>query len=154
MPWSSCLLQNTHFVPMTLAPYGHSSRVQTSLRVKLFNSSCMTFIQSGSWRASSTLVGSKPETGPYLETSERQHDYLGVRLRLSCMSSLRWYTWKKIVWRANMEKTARRNIMTIYEDWRILKLWLSLIHDRVEELLSCSIQVKGCGLDGSFDGLT
>ena len=48
----------------------------------------------------------EPETGPSLGTSERQLDCLGVR---------------KIVWRANMEKTAWRNIMAIYEDWRIFR---------------------------------
>jgi hypothetical protein len=44
----------------------------------------------------------EPETGPSLEVSEHQHDCSGVH---------------KIVWRANMEKTARRNIMAIYGDW-------------------------------------
>ena len=28
---------------------------------------------------------------------------------------------EKIVWRANMEKIAQRNIMVIYEDWRIFR---------------------------------
>ena len=28
---------------------------------------------------------------------------------------------EKIVYRTNMEKTAQRNIMAIYEDWRIFK---------------------------------
>ena len=51
MPWSSCLLWNTHFVPMTLVSCGHSSSVQTSFRVKLFNSSCMAFIQLESWKS-------------------------------------------------------------------------------------------------------
>ena len=44
------------------------------------------------------------ETGSSLEASEHQQDYSGVQ---------------KIIWRANMEKTAQRNIMAIYEDWRI-----------------------------------
>ena len=46
------------------------------------------------------------ETGPSLEVFEHQHDYSGVQ---------------KIVWRANMEKIAQRNIMAIYEDWRIFR---------------------------------
>ena len=46
------------------------------------------------------------ETGPSLEASEHQRDCLGVQ---------------KTVYRANMEKIARRNIMAIYEDWRIFK---------------------------------
>jgi len=54
----------------------------------------------------------EPETGPSLGTSERQRDCLGVQ---------------KIVWRANMEKTVRRNIMAIYEDWRIFRKILN--HD-------------------------
>ena len=48
----------------------------------------------------------EPETGPSLEASEHQHDCSRVR---------------KIVWRANMEKTVRRNIMAIYGDWRIFR---------------------------------
>ena len=43
----------------------------------------------------------EPKTGPSLEASEHQQDCSGVQ---------------KIVWRANMEKTARRNIMVIYGD--------------------------------------
>ena len=43
----------------------------------------------------------EPETGPSLEASEHQQDCSGV-----------W----KIIWRANMEKTAQRNIMAINED--------------------------------------
>ena len=43
----------------------------------------------------------EPETGPSLEASEHQHDCSGVR---------------KIVWRENMEKTGRRNIMAINKD--------------------------------------
>ena len=48
----------------------------------------------------------EPETGPSLEASEHQHDCSGVR---------------KIVWRANMEKIVRRNIMAIYKNWRIFR---------------------------------
>ena len=48
----------------------------------------------------------EPETGPSLEASEHQQDYLRVQ---------------KIVWRANMEKIAQRNIMAIYGDWRIFR---------------------------------
>ena len=48
----------------------------------------------------------EPETGPSLEASEHQQDCSGVR---------------KIIWRANMEKTVRRNIAAIYEDWRIFR---------------------------------
>ena len=48
----------------------------------------------------------EPETGPSLGTSERQHDCSRVQ---------------KIVWRANLEKTARRNIMAIYKDWIIFR---------------------------------
>ena len=54
----------------------------------------------------------EPETGPSLEASEHQQDCSGVR---------------KIVWRANKEKTAQRNIMAIYEDWRIFRKILN--HD-------------------------
>ena len=55
-------------------------------------------------RGARSTCREEPETGPSLEASEHQQDYLGVR---------------KIVWRANMEKTAQRKIMAIYEDWRI-----------------------------------
>ena len=48
----------------------------------------------------------EPETEPSLEAFERQHDCSGIQ---------------KIVWRANMEKTVRRNIMAIYGDWRIFR---------------------------------
>ena len=48
----------------------------------------------------------EPETRPSLEASEHQHDCSGVQ---------------KIIWRANMEKTDRRNIMAIYKDWRIFR---------------------------------
>ena len=44
--------------------------------------------------------------GPFMEASENQLDCSGVR---------------KIVWRANMEKTAWRKIMAIYGDWRIFR---------------------------------
>ena len=48
----------------------------------------------------------EPETGPSLEASEHQHDCSGVR---------------KIIWRANMEKTVQRNIAAIYGDRRIFR---------------------------------
>ena len=48
----------------------------------------------------------EPETGPSLEASEHQRDCSGVQT---------------IVWRANMEKIAQRNIMAIYGDWRIFR---------------------------------
>ena len=48
----------------------------------------------------------EPAIGPSLEASEHQHDYLRV-----------W----KIIWRANMEKTVRRNILAIYEDRRMFR---------------------------------
>ena len=48
-----------------------------------------------------SMCREEPEAGPSLEVSEHQHDCSGVQ---------------KIVWRANMEKTAQRNIMAIYED--------------------------------------
>ena len=57
-------------------------------------------------RGAHSTCREEPETGPSLEASEHQRDCLRV-----------W----KIVWRANMEKTARRNIMAIYEDWRIFR---------------------------------
>ena len=53
-----------------------------------------------------SMCREEPEIGPSLEASEHQHDCLGV-----------W----KIVWIANMEKTAQRNIMAIYGDWRIFR---------------------------------
>ena len=46
------------------------------------------------------------ETEPSLEAFEHQRDCLRVR---------------KIIWRANMEKIVRRNIMAIYGDWRIFR---------------------------------
>ena len=57
-------------------------------------------------RGARSTCREEPETGPSLEASEHQHDCSGVR---------------KIVWRANMEKTTRRNIMAIYGDWRIFR---------------------------------
>ena len=48
----------------------------------------------------------EPEIGLSLEVSEHQQDCSGVQ---------------KIIWRANMEKTVRRNIMTIYKDRRIFR---------------------------------
>ena len=48
----------------------------------------------------------EPEAEPSLEASEHQRDCSGVQ---------------KIVWRANMEKIVRRNIIAIYGDWRIFK---------------------------------
>ena len=48
----------------------------------------------------------EPETGPSLEASEHQRDCSRVQ---------------KIIWRANMEKKVRRNIMAIYEDRRIFR---------------------------------
>ena len=53
-----------------------------------------------------SMCREEPEIGPSLEASEHQHDCSRVQ---------------KIVWRANMEKTVRRNIMAIYEDQRIFK---------------------------------
>ena len=57
-------------------------------------------------RGARSTCREEPEIGPSLEVSEHQHDCSGVQ---------------KIVWRANMEKTAQRNIMAIYEDWRIFR---------------------------------
>ena len=57
-------------------------------------------------RGAHSMCREEPETGPSLEASEHQRDCSGVR---------------KIIWRANMEKTAQRNIMAIYEDWRIFR---------------------------------
>ena len=57
-------------------------------------------------RGARSMCREEPETRPSLEASEHQQDYSGVR---------------KIVWRANIEKTVRRNIMTIYGDWRIFR---------------------------------
>ena len=66
-------------------------------------------------RGAHSTCREEPEIWPSLEASEHQHDYSGVR---------------KIVWRANMEKTVRRNIAAIYGDWRIfikiLKHYLAL----------------------------
>ena len=57
-------------------------------------------------RGARSTCREEPEIGPSLEAFEHQHDCSGVR---------------KIIWRANMEKTAQRNIMAIYEDWRIFR---------------------------------
>ena len=57
-------------------------------------------------RGAQSTCREEPETGSYLEASEHQHDCSAVR---------------KIICRANMEKTTRRNIMAIYEDWRIFR---------------------------------
>ena len=65
-------------------------------------------------RGARSTCREEPETGPSLEASKHQCDCLGVR---------------KIVWRANIEKTVRRNIMAIYEDWRIFRKILK--HDLV-----------------------
>ena len=48
----------------------------------------------------------EPEIGPSLEASKHQRDCSRVQ---------------KIIWRAKMEKIVWKNIMAIYEDWRILK---------------------------------
>ena len=48
----------------------------------------------------------EPETRLSVEASKDQHDFSGV-----------W----KIVWKANMEKTVRKNIVAIYGDWRIFR---------------------------------
>ena len=57
-------------------------------------------------RGAHSTCREEPETRSSLEASEHQHDCSGV-----------W----KIVWRANIEKTVRRNIMAIYRDWRIFR---------------------------------
>ena len=57
-------------------------------------------------RGARSTCREEPETGPSLEASEHQQDYLRVQ---------------KIVWRANMEKIVQRNIMVIYGDWRIFR---------------------------------
>ena len=57
-------------------------------------------------RGARSTCREEPETGLSLEVSEHQHGCAGVQ---------------KIIWRANMEKTARRNIMAIYKDWRIFR---------------------------------
>ena len=68
-------------------------------------------------RGARSTCREEPETGPSLEAFEHQRDCLGV-----------W----KIVWRANMEKTVRRNIMAIYEDWRIFR-----------KILKCDLALNG-----------
>ena len=57
-------------------------------------------------RGARSTCREEPETRPSLEAFEHQHDCSRVR---------------KIIWRANMEKTVRRNIMAIYGDWRIFR---------------------------------
>ena len=57
-------------------------------------------------RGARSTYREEPETGPSLKASEHQRDCSRVR---------------KIIWRANMEKTVRRNIMAIYENWRIFR---------------------------------
>ena len=57
-------------------------------------------------RGARSTYREEPETGPSLEASEHQQDCSGV---------------PKIVWRANMVKTVRRNIMVIYGDRRIFR---------------------------------
>ena len=57
-------------------------------------------------RGARSTCREEPETEPSLEVSEHQRDCSRVQ---------------KIVWRANMEKTVRRNIMAIYEDRRIFR---------------------------------
>ena len=60
-PFSSCLLQKTHLVPMTLV-LGCSTKVHTWFLSKLLSSSCMAITQFGSPSACSTLRGFKEET--------------------------------------------------------------------------------------------
>ena len=57
-------------------------------------------------RGARSTCREEAEIGPSLEASEHQRDRLRVQ---------------KIVWRANMEKIVRRNIMAIYRDWRIFR---------------------------------
>ena len=57
-------------------------------------------------RGARSTCREEPETGPSLEASEHQQDCSRVR---------------KIVWRANTEKTVQRNITAIYGDWRIFR---------------------------------
>ena len=57
-------------------------------------------------RGARSTCREEPDIGPSLEAFKHQHDCSGVQ---------------KIIWRANMEKTARRNIMVIYGDWRIFR---------------------------------
>jgi hypothetical protein len=49
-------LRNTHLVSTAFC-FGPSTKEHTSLRLKLFNSSCIVTNQSGSSSASSTLKG-------------------------------------------------------------------------------------------------
>ena len=57
-------------------------------------------------RGARSTCREEPKTELSLEASEHQRDCSRV---------------KKIIWRANMEKTVRRNIMAISEDWRIFR---------------------------------
>ena len=57
-------------------------------------------------RGARSTCREEPETGLSLEVSEHTHDCSRVQ---------------KIVWKANMEKIVRRNIMAIYGDWRIFR---------------------------------
>ena len=57
-------------------------------------------------RGARSTCREESEIRPSLEASEHQHDCSGVQ---------------KIIWRVNMKKTARRNIMAIYEDRRIFR---------------------------------
>ena len=68
-------------------------------------------------RGARSMCREEPETGPSLEASEHQQDCSRVQ---------------KIVWRANMEKTVRRNIMAIYEDRRIFR-----------RILKCDLALDG-----------
>ena len=68
-------------------------------------------------RGARSTCREEPEIGPSLEASEHQQDCSGVR---------------KIVWRANIEKTVRRNIMAIYRDWRIFR-----------KILKCDLALDG-----------
>ena len=57
-------------------------------------------------RGACSTCREEPEIGPSLEAFEHQRYCSRVR---------------KIIWRANMEKIVRRNIMAIYEDRRIFR---------------------------------
>ena len=62
-------------------------------------------------RGAHSTCREEPKTGPSLEAFEHQRDCSRVR---------------KIIWRANMEKTVQRNIVAIYGDWRIFRRILKL----------------------------
>ena len=57
-------------------------------------------------RGARSMCREESKTGPSLEASEHQRDCSRVQT---------------IVWRTNIEKTVRRNIMAIYGDWRIFR---------------------------------